>query len=280
VVRKGIPRKREQSQTVSGSDFGQGFPDGKLAVLILIKRKNLWGLDGTMEDMAGVSWFVHMQGEVLGPLATEVVTKMLEQGRVQFGDFVWRKGFAKWIRIMDVDAFQGALPPYPKVPIPESEAEEEAAKPKPRSEPRSEPKQETKPVRKAEAKVEAKVEPKSKPEPKAESKDEAKVRKWQFPRVPIEATAVFEGIGSLKVVNIAEKGIFVQAKSVLPLGTPVKFRLDAKTFEKSLEMTGVVIRQGQAEKNEGFAVEFTRVNPAHKRAISQYIISKLIDEGQ
>jgi Tfp pilus assembly protein PilZ len=82
----------------------------------------------------------------------------------------------------------------------------------------------------------------------------------------------------MEVVNISEGGVFLRAEVPLPIGTELKFGLEIKGIAKKLDMTGVVIRHGQAENIEGFAVEFIRQNPAHKRLIQEFLNERMGEE--
>src|SRR5579884_545965 len=98
-----------------------------------------------MPTPSGVSWYVHMHDETLGPLTTEKVVLMLTQNRLQFADFAWSEGYTKWVRISDIDEFAAHLPGYPKIGIPKKSV----AAPVSEAEPEDEPVVEAKPGRKA-----------------------------------------------------------------------------------------------------------------------------------
>jgi hypothetical protein len=40
-------------------------------------------------------------------------------------------------------------------------------------------------------------------------------------------------------------------------------------------MTGVVMRIGVSDNENGFAIEFTRMNPSHQRVIAGYVRSQV-----
>lgn len=205
-------------------------------------------------------WHVYIHGETLGPLATETVVLMLNQGRLQFLDFVWAAHLTKWQRIADLDDFQAHIPAYPKVPIP---AESAAAAPVARAE-----------LARAAQPVPAKSAPFLTPELKPAAPEEKKswVKIRRFIRVPANTErAVLGEHGAYEVLNISEGGIFLEAKAPLPIGTDVNVSLELVSLEKKFEMTGVVIRHGVVDGIAGMAIEFTRLNPAHKRALQTYI---------
>jgi hypothetical protein len=55
----------------------------------------------------------------------------------------------------------------------------------------------------------------------------------------------------------------------------VRFIVESTALPKALEMTGIVIRKGVSEDGQaGFAIEFTRVNPAYKRLLQAYVGAK------
>lgn len=189
--------------------------------------------------MSADAWFIHVQDETLGPLSTEKVLAMLGQNRFQFADFAWCAGLTKWVRLSDIDGFAAQLPPYPKAPIPEAT------------------KKKTKSVA---------------PEPAAAPAPQVKTR---FLRIPCTGKIISTEHGSFNILNVAERGLFVSSEAPPPVGTEIKFKIESKSFAKTLEMTGVVIRHANKEEDPGFAVEFTRVNPAHKRIFEEYVRSWL-----
>jgi hypothetical protein len=76
-------------------------------------------------------------------------------------------------------------------------------------------------------------------------------------------------------VNISENGVFIEGvQGKIEVGSDIKFKLKSKVFEKELDMTGVVVRAGATGETKGYAIEMTRVNPAHKRMILDYIESQ------
>lgn len=203
-------------------------------------------------------WHLHFDGENIGPVTTDVVKLFLKQHRVHFADYIWSTGHTKWHRIIDLDEFASLLPPYPSSPIPGGVVTPSAA-----------------PAAVEEVVVAKKVAaPKIQKAPKvvAEKQTEKvwpKVRRTT--RIPCQGTVAIEGHDSFALINISEGGIFVKAKELLPIGADVKFSLEITSLSKKFVMTGVVIRHGVAEGEHGFAVEFTRLNPAHKRELVEFI---------
>jgi len=246
------------------------------------------------------NWFVHIGGEIFGPVATEVITVMLRQTRLQFTDFIWNSSLTKWVRIIDVDDFVGMLPNYPRTPIPSTvgkkmprpveevpeehfiydseeeevgmdEEEEKTPVPKRASTPPPPPP----PSKKVEKKIPAN-EPRSGSLSGKITKSSAKLS--VFPRIKLSGKIKIDGIGNFKVIDISEGGVFVAASESIEIGTEVNFTLDADIFGESLSMAGVVIRHGDRYDEKGFAIEFLRVNPAYKRLIKNSI-AKGLEEG-
>lgn len=95
----------------------------------------------------------------------------------------------------------------------------------------------------------------------------------RFERVSIDATLKANGYGVMKVMNLSEGGVLLKADKEVSVGTNLKFKMTSKQLKKSpLMMTGVIVRSG-FPKNKELAVEFTRVNPAHKRVLCEYVKS-------
>jgi hypothetical protein len=245
-------------------------------------------------------WYVHIEGETLGPVSAESVKNMLAKSRLGFADFVWRPGLTKWVRVYDMDEFAAGLPPYPQSPIPEALGHAPPAKapaPAPARAKKPAP-EEHKPLIRAKAPEpeapEARGPVPSKqavhsdmpanvmPLPvnderrKPDARVSAERRKWPKTRyavrVPIEGKVESKEYGTFKVSNISEGGLFIRSKDPIAVGTDIKFRLVCEELGKHLDMTGVVIRQGiVVEGHVGFAISFTRLNPAHKRLIDEYV---------
>lgn len=223
----------------------------------------------------GQQWYLHLQGEALGPLVTSVVHSMLRQRRVEPYDFIWSEGMKRWTRICDVTEFSGEIPQYPATPIPvgaTTEAEpalrDSVQAPKPAPAPAMTPAPATTPVPAATGVA---APPENFTSAPIKNQDEAWNHKRFSRRVPMEGQVGIPSLGSLPLVNISETGLFVEAASAPPMGTEVKLRILSPCLSTPLEMTGVVIRAGTVLEKIGFAIEFTRVNPAHRRAIIEAI---------
>jgi c-di-GMP-binding flagellar brake protein YcgR len=176
------------------------------------------------------------------------------------------------------------MPAYPSVPIPKSRGEaplakklekatpKPALKPAPKTAPDRESVESQEPIE-----LPVKTTPKKEaPKPLPAKKNWPKFRR--FIRVPIKAKVSVQGHGSFEVFNISESGVFLKASDPLEIGTDVKLSLEAEIFENKIDMTGIVIRLTEESAVKGFAVEFTRLNPAHKRALQAYV-QKYCDEN-
>jgi hypothetical protein len=234
-------------------------------------------------------WYVHIEGETLGPLSTDSVKNMLAKSRLGFADYLWRPGLTKWVRVFDMDEFAAGLPSYPKSPIPEAQVPAETGHAKsnharanhPRANhPRTERTRVEDALDPAPLTVEKADNVTQLPVPEAKLKPDARAtaerRKWPKTRyairVPIEGKIDIQGHGSFHVTNISEGGLFIRSKDPIPVGTDIKFKLHCPDLGKTMDMTGVVIRQGiVVEGHVGFAISFTRLNPAHKRLIDDYV---------
>lgn len=204
--------------------------------------------------MSKNAWFVHIQGETFGPVSTSVIQIMIRQNRLQFADFLWTEGMNKWVRIGELKEFSTLMPSYPSVPIPN-----EAALPNDTTEA-------------VEVPTPAPV-----AQPSRQRSAEAPSKNWirRYSRVPTDAKASVSGHGSFRAVDIGEGGVFFASDTPVAFGTDLRFVLTGGPFAKPVEMTGIVIREGESETGEiGFAVQFTRMNPAYRRIIQDYVKSR------
>lgn len=194
-------------------------------------------------------WFIYVQGKTQGPLTTVAVAQLLTRRSVFFEDFIWCRESKKWIRIYECKDFAELLPPRPKHDPIVHGVDETSEKRAP-----SKSGGEKKPVF-------------------------PKIRR--FERIPIKAKILIQGnqekgATEHEILNISEGGLFVETKQPLPIGIDIKFRLESPSFPKALEMTGVVIRHAVQGENSGFGIEFTRVNPSHRRILQQYAQDQLV----
>jgi len=225
------------------------------------------------------SWFIHIQGETFGPLSADIVTLMLRQQRLHFSDFAWAEGMKKWTRLGETAPFENMMPPYPDAPIPQAGKGEEEA---PRRTPSPKVAAALALVKRghgaqaaAAVLIEETPEPAPPPPvviPKLAPK-EVGVRRRE--RVEIHATVMLADRVKHRVLNISETGVFIKAPRGVEVGTDVKFTLESPEFPKPLEMTGILIREDQEDGENAVALEFTRVNPAHRRILKEYVDSQL-----
>jgi hypothetical protein len=193
-------------------------------------------------------WIVYLQGESIGSLSTELVSLLLHQNRLQFSDFVWSEGMKRWERLSEVTEFSGLLPKYPAVAVPGG------------------------PV-KVTASDSVKAESPSPPTREPISAPAVKLNVRRSERVEIRATVLIEGQKRYPVVNISETGLMLGDSGDIKSGMEIKFTLTGETLNKPMSMTGITIREGVYEGESGTAIEFTKVNPAHKRILQDYVKS-------
>jgi hypothetical protein len=193
------------------------------------------------------SWFINIDGETFGPLSTDAVSVMLKQNRVHFSDFIWKKTFSQWIRIIDVRAFSTLLPPIPTVAPPTSEISVGLKNLPPRS-------------------------PRNIQEIRApEEKKASKLR--YFPRAIIEGTIDIDELGEFKLADISEVGVFVAAMKLPDLNTEIDFTVKTELLGDS-RMSGVVIRHSSKNETPGFAIQFLQIEQSFKDKIHTFIISE------
>lgn len=253
--------------------------------------------------MSEKTWFLHVDGEAIGPLSTATLTKMLEQNRCNPADYVWSEGLFSWMRIADCQEFAGMLPPVPKIPTPRGGVAtaapapaKAAAKPKavakpapkivaPEPEPEPEAEEvvaEAEPEEIPEETVEIEPAPKPVAKPKAAVAAKPKpvaVKPAPAPAPPpvpksaaLAGTAKVDGGAGVSVLQISETNIVIE-KCAAEMGADVKLRVEAKAFPKPLDLTGVVSGDADFEGKAATTIEFTRMNPAHRRSIAQYLAS-------
>lgn len=213
--------------------------------------------------MIATAWYLHLAGETKGPFTTSKVLSMLEENLLQFFDFAWKEGLGNWTRLSELPEFASYLPPQPNAPLPSGAKKTEnrtAHSTVPSTETETVPKQKLKP------KLEV-AEPEQKPTPPQPAKP---VTPSKYLRIPFDGNITSKQ-GEYTILNIAERGVFVCSKAPLDAGTEIKFTLNGKAFKKPLEMTGLVVRKSRDDEPSGFVIEFTRINPAHKRVIEEYI---------
>jgi hypothetical protein len=120
--------------------------------------------------------------------------------------------------------------------------------------------------------------PAAPPPPPPEAEGDSNQKAWirRHTRVRLDGTVTVEDYGTFTSFDISEGGLFIVANTPIPFGTDVKLHIESAAFPKPLDMTGIVIREGISEAGEtGFAIQFTRVNPAHRRVLQDYVKQKL-----
>jgi hypothetical protein len=231
------------------------------------------------KHMKDKNWYLHISGEAVGPLSTAVVTKMIQQNRCNAADYVCCVGEPGWTRLADCGEFANLWPAMPKiaVPRPAPAAAPKAEAPAPikfKSVPRQdpEPDSESQPEPQADATSEfarpqtKAVKAKSAPEPVAapapKSAPAPKPAPAPVATKPWDATAKING-AKYKVSTLTETAVVFDKSPGLDVGADVKVRLESSAWPKGLEVTGLMATETK--------VAFTRMNPAHRRSIAQYL---------
>ena len=97
-----------------------------------------------------------------------------------------------------------------------------------------------------------------------------------LPRVPLEGIVEIVSHGKARIIDISIGGILIESKDAIPIGTNLKFSIESKSLGKTVEMTGVIVRHADVAANKSkLGIEFTRVNPAYKRFLQDYVKSIL-----
>jgi hypothetical protein len=233
------------------------------------------------------NWFLHIQGETSGPLPQSKVMLMLEQNEIHFSDFAWTQGHSAWARLSDIPEFASLMPEAPDAPLPTDEGGKTperamapaAPVPAPRAMAALAEAPEAPPAFQAKKKPALKVVPEPKAAPVAKptpAPAQAAPKTWvaRYERVPMDGMVTVNGTDRYPIMNVSESGILMQMGQPIEVGSEVKFRVESKALEKVLDMTGIVIREANAQP-KSIAIEFTRVNPAHRRMIKEYVAQKL-----
>jgi hypothetical protein len=212
--------------------------------------------------MSEKKWHICIDGNVFGPLDSKTVQVMLQQSRLQFVDFIWQAGMNQWQRISKVGEFDQLIPPYPAAAIPAQGNAAAVTQPKAPAK-----------VKKAAAVQERPVTPVAPivPVMPAQPVTPVKAKVRTLDRVKVAGKILIDGAGAFDVVDLSIGGIFVASPNLINVGTDIEFNIEIKGLVKSLDMTGIVVRHGAFEKSSGFAVEFTRPNPAYLRILSDFI---------
>ncbi len=246
--------------------------------------------------MSSKAWFLHVEGEALGPFSVSMLTKMITQGKATITDFVWCEGLPQWTLIAACEDFAAVLPEAPSTPLPNEEAEAAPApKPVAKAKPApvkakvvvEEPAEEAAVEEEAEEAPAAPPKPAAKPAAKPVAVKPAPVKPIAKPKVmvrvwskPIDAKVCVNGGKPLKVLDLTETGlIFEHTAAGAEMGADVKLRIESPSFAKAMELTAVVTRDEAFEGKPALGVEFTRMNPAHRRTLAQYISERMEDQA-
>lgn len=189
-------------------------------------------------------WYVCLQDECVGPMMETTIYCFIRNQRLGGHDYVWREGLQSWTHLSATPEFSGyfaktprVLPPlkapaFPTVGVPT----------------------------KHEAKAQVTV---TKPDGTVLNRGH---------RVPIEGWIRFDAGDLHKVLNISESGILVSIPQNVPMiGKEVRFKLESPVFGRPMDMTGVLIREDFSSAENAVAIEFTRLNPAYRRLIKEYV---------
>lgn len=199
------------------------------------------------------TWHIRIGNETLSPVSESLVALMLKQNRLQFTDYAWSEGLAQWTRLGELAEFARYAPSYPPVPVPSAGSKVVTAQAPP-----------TPPVT-------------------TETVDEHEVVKRhstirQKERVETRGTVSLEHGGTHRIVNLSETGVLISCgKTRLALGDEVSFALEFEGVKKPLRMTGILLREEGSTDDTCVAIEFTRVNPAHRRELKSFIESKSVN---
>lgn len=195
-------------------------------------------------------WFLHIQGETVGPLLMETILNLLKLSRITLVEFAWSEGMEDWTRLSEIHEFASQLPPHPTIPVPNLP-----------SRPRG-------PVPSAFG---------ASPVPRDLPSKESRIRR--FERVPIQGRAVTDEQGTLEIVDISEGGIFVKSDLDPPEGTSLRLRIESALLVRPLTVTGVVVRGGVVNGTRGFGVEFTGMPPSDRMLIQTYVRAVRFGKG-
>ncbi|MEZ4751993.1 MAG: PilZ domain-containing protein [Bdellovibrionota bacterium] len=95
-------------------------------------------------------------------------------------------------------------------------------------------------------------------------------------RIETDAQIEVAGHGKFGLINMSVSGALLKSEKGIPAGTNLKLKFHCKEIPKTpFAMTGVIVRDGNEQGKPELALEFTRVNPAHKRALQSYVKGKL-----
>lgn len=187
-------------------------------------------------------WFLHINGETIGPLLMETIQNLLRLSRVTLVEYAWCDGMDDWRRLSEIEEFASQLPPHPAIPVPNPPPYPQGPVPSTFGSP---------PFLK---------EPPSK---------ESRIRRHE--RVPIQGRAISDRQGALEILDISEGGIFVRSELDPAPGTSLRVRIESDLLARALSVTGIVVRSGMVDGVRGFGIEFTGMAPADRVIIQTYV---------
>ena len=204
--------------------------------------------------MAHRKWHIRLGGETLGPIPESLAVLMLKQNRLQFTDYAWSEGLDQWTRLGEIESFGRFAPSYPQVPVPTNLS-----------------------IEKDSINL---IEPPPPPKEILDAGSEENVAKRnsvirQKERIPVRGKVTLKNGDSHKVVNVSETGVLVACgQGELPLGDEITFTLKLDGLEKDMSLTGILIREETGTDHTLIGIEFTRMNPAHRRELQSFISAK------
>ncbi len=182
-------------------------------------------------------WYVCLQDECVGPMTETAIYSFIRNQRLSGHDYVWREGLQSWVHLAATPEFSSYFAKTPRTLPPLKAAGF--------------------PITSVPAK----------PEPKTQTSVLNRPS-----RVPIEGWIRFDAGDLYRVLNISESGILVSIPQNVPMiGKEVRFKLESPAFGKAMEMTGVLIREDFSAAENAVAIEFTRLNPAYRRLIKDFV---------
>lgn len=214
-----------------------------------------------------VEWYIHVEGETIGPLFTDTIKILIAQKRMLVTDYLWSDGLTKWVRACDFKEFTFGLSTYPQCPIPNEPQVERKTGDSP--EKYSLP-EKTGDHLMTHVMTHVMTHEKTKTSLPERSESSLKIRK--FARVPIQASITSSTHGQFMVTDISLGGIFLSTNKIVPLGTHLLFNLTSKYFDQTLQdIKGIVVRKVSTDKVSGFAIEFSNINEENMNIIRTYI---------
>ncbi len=181
-------------------------------------------------------WFICLQDDVIGPLNEAAILTLIHNQRLTGSDFVWREGLNSWSRVLETPELSSHVAKLPRTLPPYKFANTA-----------------------------------SRPEPKAAIPNRDGMIQRQE-RTPLEGWVRLDNSDLHRVINISETGLLVSIPQNVPIiGKEIRFRLESPAFGKPLELTGVLVREDFSNQENAVAIEFTRLNPAYRRMIKEYV---------